>query len=409
MDVTDQENLPRGIELTSLSAEFRADPHGVLGRARAQCPVIHDGVLRDYVVLSAELGRKILADRALPTDPRQTAPSSTRRLRGEDLTKAPPLLFADDPDHRRVRGLMRQAFNQERIELVRARVARICHDLIDRIDGEAFDFIEAIARPLPTITIAEMLGVDPAQHENFKLWSDEMVAASLNPLASPQAKAAGAAAAISLNALFAAEIARRQAAGVDGEDLLSQIMRAEDGGDRLSPEEISEQAQLLLIAGNQTTTDLMGTMLRNILSTSGCWDRLVANPDLIPNAVDEAIRFEPPIFTTERIAPEDMDLAGLTVPKGYCIAVMLPSVNHDPALNPAPETFDIERQNIRHFSFGGGRHTCLGAPLARLEGQELLRALTGRMPRLRQADGEAAIVSMSPGFRGLDHLHLIRG
>ena len=408
-DDIDQGALPRGLALTSLSPEFRADPHGVLRQARETCPVIHDGLLRDYVVLTADLGRKILADRSLPTDPRQTVETSTRRLRGEDLSREPSLLFADDPHHKRVRGLMRQAFNQDSIERVRGRVARLCHDLIDRIDGDRFDFIEIIARPLPTITIADMLGVGSSKHMDFKRWSDDLVAASLNPLTSPEAKLAGAEAAVALHELFIDEIRRREAAGASGEDLLSAIMRAEEGGDRLTVEEISEQAQLLLIAGNQTTTDLMGTMVRNILSTPGCWARLVADPELIPNAVDEAIRFEPPIFSTERIAPHDMDLGGVTVPKGYCLAVMLPSLNHDPLLNLDPQVFDIERREIRHFSFGGGRHTCLGAPLARLECQELLRALVARLPNLRQAEGEAAVVSTSPGFRGLDHLYLHRG
>lgn len=409
MSDVEQSDLPRGIELTSLSQEFRADPHGVLRRARERCPVIHDGVLRDYVVLTVDIGRKILADRSLPSDPRATVPASTRRLRGEDLTKEPPLLFADDPHHKRLRGLMRQAFNQESIEKVRGRVTALCHKLIDAITSDVFDFIEAISRPLPTITIADMLGVDPSKHEIFKVWSDDMVAASLNPLASPEAKRAGAIAAVALHELFVGEIARREADSVTGDDLLSAIMRAQEGGDRLTPEEISEQAQLLLIAGNQTTTDLMGTMMHNILSTSGCWEKLVARPDLVPNAVDEAIRYEPPIFTTERIAPEDMALGGLTIPKGYCLAVMLPSLNHDPELNADPDVFDVERQNIRHFSFGGGRHTCLGAPLARLECQELLRALVVRMPGLREAEGEAAVVSTNPGFRGLDRLHLVRG
>jgi cytochrome P450 len=409
MSDTHQSAMPRGIELTSLSPAFRADPHGVLRQARERCPVIHDGVLRDYVVLTADLGRKILSDRSLLSDPRATDPASTRRLRGEDLTKEPSLLFADDPHHKRVRGLMRQAFNQESIEGVRGRVTALCHRLIDSITSESFDFVQAIARPLPTITIADMLGIDPAMHESFKVWSDDMVAASLNPLASPEAKAAGARAATALHALFVGEIARRHAEDLTGADLLSAIIRAKEAGDQLTSEEISEQAQLLLIAGNQTTTDLMGTMMHNILSTAGCWEKLVANPDLIPNAVDEAIRYEPPIFTTERIAPEDMSLGGLTVPKGYCLAVMLPSLNHDPELNSNPDEFDVERRDIRHFSFGGGRHTCLGAPLARLECQELLRALVARMPGLKEAGGEAEAVSLNPGFRGLDHLHLKRG
>lgn len=398
------DDLPRGLELTSLSPTFRADPHAVLNGARGKCPVLHDGVLRDYVVLSAEVGRKVLADRQLPSDPRNTVETSTRRLRGEDLTRDPPIMFMDDPLHKRVRGLVGRAFNAERIERARPRVAALCHQLIDAAgaNGGGFDFIDAIARPLPTITIADILGIDSRHHDDFKVWSDRMVAAMLNPLAPPAVKEEGAAAAVNLYQLFSAEIALRRAGAMDGDDLITALMTVEHQGERLSDPEIVEHAQVLLIAGNQTTTDLLGTTLCNILRTGDSWARLVADPGLIPNAVDEAIRFEPPIFSTDRIAAEDMELGGVAIPRGHQISVMLTALNHDPAVNPDPDRFDIARKPVKHFSFGGGRHTCLGAPLARLEAQELLKAMVARFPTLVADPAHEAVYTMNPGFRGLD-------
>lgn len=403
---SDQETLPRGIELTSLSPAFRADPHGILGDARSRCPVYHDGILRDFVVLDADSGRKVLTDRQLPSDPRNTLETSTRRMRGEDLTKNPPIMFMDDPLHKHTRGLVGRAFSSERIERIRPRVAELCRNLIAAASADSFDFIEAIARPLPTITIAEVLGIDSSHHDNFKLWSDQMVAASLNPLAPPEVKQAGAEAAISLYALFSAEIEARRGNGTNGDDLICAMMTVERDGEMLTDAEIIENSQILLIAGNQTTTDLLGTMLRNLLTIGNSYARLIANPALIPNAVDEAIRFEPPIFSTDRVAGEDMEIGGVAIAKGYQISVMLPALNHDPALNDNPDLFDIERRSIKHFSFGGGRHTCLGAPLARLEAQELLKALIERMPSLRTDPAREAVYSSSPGFRGLDELWL---
>ena len=403
------DQLPRGIELTSLSETFREDPRSVLNAAREACPVYRDGVLRDYVVLSAEIGRKVLSDRTLLTDPRMSAETSTRRLRGEPLDCEPPMLFADNPSHKRLRGLLGKALNSERVERMRPRVTELCEELIGGVADGPFDLITQVARPLPTIVIAQLLGVDSSRHADFKLWSDQIVAANLNPLASPDAKAVGALASAELDQLVHAEIARRRSTDADGDDLISAMIAAEIDGDQFTDAEISGQTQLLLIAGNQTTTDLIGTMIRNLLEHSDSYARLVAQPELIANAVDEAIRFEPPIFSTERIAPEDIEVGGASIRKGESLAVMLTALNHDPALNPRPDEFDIARKNIKHFSFGGGRHICAGAPLARLEAATLLRVMIDRIPELSADPTRMPVVSTSPGFRGLDEYWIVRG
>ena len=317
------------------------------------------------------------------------------------------MLFADDPHHGRMRSLISKVFNQETLEKIRPRVKEICRDLIDSVDTDRFDFVEHVARPLPTIVIAEVLGIDPAQHENFKIWSDQVVAANLNPLASDEVNALGEKAAANLNNLMQNELNHRRAHHTQSDDLFSALMDVEIDGDRYTDDEILQQAQLLLIAGNQTTTDLVGTMIRNVLETEGVYEQLVNDPGLIPKAVEENIRFDPPIHSTDRIAPQDMEINGTVVPKGFSFAVMLASANRDPALNESPDTFDIHRKSFKHMSFGGGRHFCLGAPLARLEAAELLSALIERLPHLKSA-GEEAKFTMNPGFRGLDEYWVVK-
>lgn len=401
MKNTNTDKLPIGMELTPLSDEFRLNPHKVMREAREKCPVYYDGQLRDYVVLSASQGRKILNDRTLLSDPRASDEASTRRMRGEDLDAVPPMLHADDPQHSRMRALISKVFTKGRLEKIRPRVKEICHQLINAVEADTFDFVEHIARPLPTIVIAELLGVDSDQHENFKIWSDQIVAATLNPLAPEEVNALGEKAMENLRELMINELDKRRKLNEKSDDLFSALMDVEIAGDRYTDEEILQQTQLLLIAGNQTTTDLVGMLVRNVLETGDIYQRLCREPQFIANAVEESIRFDPPIHSTDRIAPEDMEIDGVEIKKGFGIAVMLAAINHDPALNENPDVFDIDRKNFKHMSFGGGRHFCLGAPLAKMEAQMVLAALIELLPNLKSA-GQEAKFTTNPGFRGLD-------
>ena len=397
------EDIPVGLELTSLSDEFRTDPYKIFKDIRDTCPIHHDGVLRDYVVTHATSAREVLTNKNYLCDVRSSDENSTRRLRGEPLDQEPPILFADNPRHGRLRGLLKKEFMRHKIENMAPIISKICNELLDNIADNDFDFIELVARPLPTILFAELLGIDKERHSDFKTWSDQAVAAKLNPLASDAVKATGETAHNNINAIITLEVNKRIESGQKPDDLISAMIDARIGDDKYSVDEICQQAQLLLIAGNQTTTDLIGTMLLNLLETGDSYQQLCRDQSLIENAVEESIRFEPPIMSTERIAHEDLEFKGCPIKAGYSFAVMLPAANRDPLENEDPDTFDIHRKKIKHWSFGGGSHFCLGAPLARLEAQVLLSELTKRFPNLKSM-GKPHDYSPSPNFRGLDSL-----
>ena len=399
--------LPLGYELTSLDEAFRNDPSGAYNKLRKAGPLVWDGVLRDHIVVRADLGRTVLTDPALLTDPRAAHPASRRHVRGEDLSKDPPMSFADNPRHRRIRSLLNLAGPRTMFEALRPTMRQLVHELLDGVAEDEFDFMQRIARPLPTIVVARLLGVDPARQEEFKIWSDEIIEAKLNPMATPEMRAAGDIAEIRMAELFRTEIAVRRQAPRD--DLVNAMMSAQlDNGERYTDEEVVEQCQFVLIAGNQTTTDFMGNMLHLLLTTPGAYQEICRDRALIPRAIEEGLRFNPPILSTDRFAPADMELQGCPVAKGQMITVMLAATNHDPAMHDDPEAFDLHRTRTGHFAFGGGRHSCWGAPLARIETQELLSTLVDRFPNLRATEHPAEWM-LSPGFRGLARFIVSKG
>lgn len=400
-----QDDLPRGLELTSLSPTFRDDPFAAFKILREKSPIFEDGQLRDHIVLDAERVHKILSNPALLVDPKNLAPTSTRMLRGEDLEAEMSLLHSDGERHKRLRSLMLKAFSKARIDGFRARAREICEALLgDVVDSGEFDFVKAIGRPMPTLVITELLGIDESQHEDFKVWSDQIIAYKLNPLADEETREIGEVALKAIDRTLTEEVNRRIETGARPDDLISGMMEAStSAGESFSTAEISQNAQLLLIAGNQTTTDVMGTLLKNLLENGDSYRQVVEDNTLIAGAIEETLRFEPPIFGTERITAEDFDLEGVTVPKGHVITALLTSANRDPALNENPDAFDIHRKNNRHYAFGGGAHRCIGAPLAKMECEVLLEVLSARCPALAMAE-TLPVYDSNPGFRSLESL-----
>ena len=254
------------------------------------------------------------------------------------------------------------------------------------------------ASTLPAIAIARILGVDVAEQAKFKAWSVASSEAFFNPFADDQVRAAGAEAAAALDALFRQEIEQRRRDPSD--DLIGKLVAAESEGDRLSETELVTMCQLLLVAGNVTTTDLIGNGMRNLLEHPAEHERLRAQPGLLANAVEEMLRFEGPVQQTGRIAPRDVEIEGVPVAQGESITLILAAANRDPAIYPEPDRFDITRADTHHHSFGGGAHLCLGAHLARAEAQAAVGALVARYPKLRPADRPVQW-KMTPGFRGL--------
>jgi cytochrome P450 len=399
-------NAPSALKLMPFDEEFRKDPHPRLKELRETCPVHREPDFDRVQVSSFAEVRNMLYDKRLGVDPRESlADDPIRQFQRQDGGE-PSMLFLDDPAHARLRNLVSKSFTPRRAEGWRPEIRKVATELLDAVDARGlreFDLIAALAGPLPAIAIARILGVDPAKQADFKQWSETMSAAFFNPFRSDEDQAAAMAAGEALDAVFRAEIEGRRVEPRD--DLIGQMVRAEEEGDRLTEDELVTMCNLLLVAGNVTTTDLIGNGIRVLLQHPDQLAALRDDPGLVRNAIEEMIRFDPPVVMSGRITPDEMEIQGCPVHAGESMTAHLTAANRDPAANPDPDRFDVEREGIRYLSFGGGSHLCLGAHLARVEAQEALGALVTRYPNLRSA-GRDEVWKQVPGFRGLAELWL---
>ena len=400
-DTDDASVLPEGVELTPIGERFREDPYPILKALRERVPVHHDRMMNRYLCTRHDDVKAILHDKDFFTDPRKANPGSfTREVIGGQLGfgEKPDMLLMDEPDHRRLRRLVSGPFKPSAVERWREEIRRIVEQALDSIAEGEFDLIARFAAPVPTVVIARMLGIDPALYEKFHEWSDQVVQVGFNPFPTEEQRHAAAAAQQALDELFTGEIARRSDS--PGDDLLSEMIRAELEGDKLTHEEMIAQCRLLLIAGNVTTTDLIGNGTRALLDFPEQLEKLRADPSLIGNAVEEMLRYDSPVTNSGRTPNRDIVVSGCPVPKGESLSPSLAAANRDPAVYPDPDRFDIERADTHHQSFGGGRHLCLGAHLARVEAQEAILGLLRRFPRLRKSERGHSFRAI-PAFRGM--------
>jgi cytochrome P450 len=395
-----KDDLPSGMRLTPLDPVFRDRPHEYLDRLRAEDPIHRDTELPRVFITRLEDGKAVMGDRALAVDPRKAPPNSYHRrvVMGDRDDFEPSLLHLDDPDHKRIRGLVSQAFNQRSVEAFRPRIRAIAEHLLDAVSGrESFDVIEAFAAPLPTIVIAEMLGVDPAAQAQFKRWSDALVHI-FNPMRTPEQLAELEAADEGLVSYFLQVIEKRRRRR--GTDLVSALVGAEESGDKLNEHEIVSTCNLLLVAGNVTTTDLIGNGVFALLRNPDQLAKLRARPDLARNAIEEMLRYDPPVAQASRVALAPMRIGGKEIEAGESLTVSLMAAGHDPAVHAEPARFDIERAKTEHLAFGGGAHFCLGAPLARAEAQIAIPLLFERFPELRLDPARPVERKRAPVFNG---------
>jgi cytochrome P450 len=394
-------NAPSALQLMPFDEEFREDPHPRLKELRETCPVHREPDFDRVQVSSFEEVRNMLYDKKLGVDPRRAREDDPIRQFQRQDGGEPSMLFLDDPDHARLRNLVSKSFTPRRAEGWRSEIRKVATELLDAVDASGqreFDLIAALAGPLPAIAIARILGVDPAKQVDFKQWSETMSAAFFDPFSSEEDQAAALRAGEALDAVFRGDIEGRRAEPRD--DLIGRMVRAEEEGDRLTEDELVTMCNLLLIAGNVTTTDLIGNGTRVLLQHPDQLSALRNDLGLVRNAVEEMIRFDPPVVVSGRITPDDMEIQGCPVHAGESMTAHLTAANRDPAANSDPDRFDIEREGIRYLSFGGGSHLCLGAHLARVEAQEAISALVARYPKLRSA-GRDEVWKQVPGFRGL--------
>jgi cytochrome P450 len=402
------DSFPKGMQLTPFDPKFRDQPYEVLKSLRERAPVLHDDQFNRWYLTRWDDVRQILRDKDMSADPRKANPESfiakiTALTNPAGSTAAPSMLFMDDPDHRRVRGLVNKAFTLKAVEALRPRVREIATGLLAQLEDPEFDLMTSFAGVLPVIVIAEMLGIDPGDRASFRRWSEVSVAAFFNPFRTAQQSEAAMQAQMELDGYFRRMIELRRATPRD--DLISDMVHAEEAGDHMTDQEIVTQCNLLLIAGNVTTTDLIGNGVKALLDHPEQLAKLRARPELINNAIEEILRYDSPVTNSGRNVQRELSMRGCPMQLGDSVTVSLAAANHDPEVNANPERFDIERQNIQHQSFGGGKHTCLGAPLARVEAQEGITALLQRFPNLRPSPRGLKYRAI-PSFRGMSEYWL---
>jgi cytochrome P450 len=312
------------------------------------------------------------------------------------------MLIMDPPDHTRVRKLVNRAFTPKRIAALHGHIEGIVRELADEAQAKGtFDLIHDLAEPLPAIVIAELLGVPASDHRQFREWSSAMIAGFATP--SAEGRAAAAAASRSLFGYLADTIAARRREPRD--DLISAMIEAQEEREALTDAELLATSNLLLLAGHETTTNLIGNGTLALLREPDQWQRLCAEPALLPSALEELLRFDGPVQATLRVALEDVEIDGHAIPAGALVLVSIGAANHDPAVFEQPDQLDLARDPNPHLAFGFGTHFCLGAPLARLEARLAFEALAQRFPGLALVD-ERPIYRPNPVLRGLVRLEV---
>jgi cytochrome P450 PksS len=290
------------------------------------------------------------------------------------------MLDSDVPDHTRLRSLVHQAFMPRLIAQMQTRIHRLAHELIDRVQAKGeMDLVHDFALPIPMVVISEMFGVAEEDRAAFHRWSNVAVSVR-KPIDGVLAIPSLYQLVRFLRRLFREHRLKPQ------DDLTSALLQAEAEGSKLAEDELIGMVALLLSAGHETTVNLIGNGVLALLTHPAALDRLRTEPELMKPAVEELVRYTPPVlFATSRYAREEMAIAGTHIPKGELVLAALGSANHDESKFENPETLMLDRQNNKHVGFGSGMHYCLGAPLARLESSIAFQVLFERLPNIRLA------------------------
>jgi cytochrome P450 len=374
-----------------MAPEFLADPYPTYHRLRAEDPV-HHSPLGFWVLTRYDDVSAVLRDPRFVKEPLAALVAARfggQVPRGVGLS----MLDRDPPDHTRLRSLVSKAFTPRVVEGLRPRIQQIVDGLIARaLPTGSMDLIEEFAYPIPVNVICEMMGVPVQDHERFKGWSLD-IARGLDSIWLPpdsEIPRRSSAARHAISEYFRELIAERRRASRG--DLLSALIAAEEAGDKLSEDELLATCILILIAGHETTVNLIGNGVLALLRNPSELRRLRQTPALITSAIEELLRYDGPVQRTARVASEDVTLGDRTIAKGEMVMPFIGAADRDPAHFPEPDRLDLGRADNRHIAFGWGIHFCLGAPLARIEGQIAIDTLVRRLPNL-------ALVTESPEYR----------
>ena len=382
----------------------RRDPYAVYAQARREAPVWrHPGLPLISVFRHADVQAVLKDSGSWSNDFRPV-----RGLDPLDDEGVPSMLGLDPPEHTRLRALVSQAFTPRMVRRLEPRLEAVAHELLDAaLVRDEVDLVEALAHPLPVIAIAEIIGVPAEDRARFKVWSDAAVESLGSALFAPPSPERIERMRKVFNEMgdYFEELAEQRRVS-PREDLLTGLVQAELEGSRLSREERISMLVLLLVAGNETTTNLIGNAVMELLAHPLELARLRADPALLPSAIEEVLRFASPVQMDPRRARRPLELGGLPVAENQMVICWIGSANRDEDVFPHADRFDLARQDNRHLAFGLGPHYCVGANLARLEAQVALRALLARTQSFERIDAAKLPLHPSIVFRGVRSLPL---
>lgn len=377
-----------------LSQETRRNPHAFYEPLRSTEPLLYVEGLNAWVLTTYEDALWLLKDPRFIKDAQKVFSLEGRQQ--EMASRMRNMLMVDPPDHTRLRSLVSKAFTPRMIEQLRPRIQQIADELLDAVQEQGqMDLLPAFAYPLPITVISEMLGIPVADRQQFRVWTQAII--NMQEEAHRN----------SLDEFFGyIETLLEEKRKYPDNDLISSLIQVEEHGDQLRGNELVSMIFLLIVAGHETTVNLLGNGTLALLQHPEQLQQLQRDPTLIPGAVEELLRYTAPVsLSDERWAGEDIELHGKLIRKGDMVLAALISANADPEQFPAGSTLDITRRENQHLAFGKGIHFCLGAPLARLEGQIAFSTLLRRLPNLHLVDDPEQLVwNLNPMLRGLKSL-----
>ena len=402
----------KGFALDIFSSSFQNNPYKTYSRMRSINPIYHSKPTFLRWVTKMDLVQEMIRDERFSVDDRKFPLAKLRRneLRrdGRDIMldqfENPSILKLDPPDHSRIRKLVSYGFTNRYIKSLETEINDTINQCLDKTHNlESFDLMNVLAKPLPAIVIAKMMGLPDSDLNQFQTWSENLLKEVGGIGSSVKKRKLARDAYEDLIRYFEKIIIERK--DNPGDDFIGKLILAEEEGDKLNVKEMYGTCLLLLIAGHETTTRLVGNGLFALLNHPDQFECLKDDHSKIPNAIEEMLRYEPPVHATVRFAHDDMIYADKKFKRGTAFAISIAGANRDPLANKNPNEFDITRDNIKHVSFGYGPHMCIGAHLARIETKLAFEALFDRFPDMKLID-ENPNWGKNFIFRGFDHLEI---
>ena len=386
------------MDIDLFTESFQEDPYPAYARLQAEAPVYHEPRYGAYALTRYADVDAVLRDHETFLSGAGPAPMPTPE--GQPSAARLPLLAATDPPHHdQLRALVSRAFTPRRVSESQPRIEAFAKRLVEELPDGEFDLVPALSIPLPVAVIAEILGVDPSHQDDFRRWSDATVGMMDRPPEPSMIQAS-----VELAGYFRALAEERRRKPQD--DMISDLLEAEIDGRRLTEEELDAFFIMLLVAGNETTTNWISNQLNIFAGRPDLWKACREDRSLVPIALEETLRFDAPVQNLGREAARDVEIGGVEIPSGSRVIVSFGAANRDPEVFDAPDEYRLDRGEARHLAFGQGRHFCLGAGLARLEGKIAINTLLDRFESIEFA-AEPAERLHSTVIRGFEKLPLI--